>query len=207
MRKTIVAGLVGLVAGGGLLLAHPASAVYDGSNCAGSPIVTVPPVTIPGSPPTTVLHGGGKIYGPSGDQIVCADDFAADTANAFQGGALEAGVANNGPRRLCFPVDVPPVTSNQAVPLPPQVPGVYAIADGDNLNQANLSGYAGLSSNESSGANENCHQNNGGGGTNSGGSVGLKVLQDNNLPIPFVVCGFTSGPNNGNTGRDGCYIP
>jgi hypothetical protein len=185
MKKALLAGLVGLMMGGGMLvpqLAHAAGA---------------PPLA-----PANCPAGVTPIV--SGTQAAVCVGGLPTSAVGFNGGAVEAGVTTtNGPTRLC--VAGTPV-STAANPV-----GAYVIADGDDANTLNnSSGYIGVSNYES-GTNSTCPTlqdpttPNDGSGTNSGGYVGVKGVLF--LPVPFVACGFTSGPNFGTAGRDGCGVP
>jgi hypothetical protein len=184
MKKALVAGLVGLMSGAGLVVGTGAAHALYNSDCTGTTVggVTIGTVSGPSNGMGTgVCEGGGPVPG-------------------FSGGAVEAGVGTGG-SRLCT---VPPTQ----VPGP----GVYVIADGNDANQlSESSGYIGLSNNET-GAQETCPPPgstgtpSNGSGTNSGGYVGVKPLGIYE-PVPLVACGFTSGPNFSNAGRDGCAAP
>lgn len=188
MKKALLAGIVGLVIGGGIAVPSIANATtygYNGSSCQGAPAATV---------------AGGTIHGPNvqsgGDQVACANGFGGTTAGAVDGGAISAGVNSGSSQgRLCaagLEEDNPVNT------------GAYAVIDGDDSNTANLRGYGALSNNEEGGT-EDCAQGNNGSNTNSGGSFGVDGVAT--APVPLIACGFTSGPDYGSTGRDGCYIP
>jgi hypothetical protein len=204
MKKVILAGVLGVLLGAGLLVTQGANA-YNGTSCQGATIVppiTTPPVTNPVDnstivPSQTITHG--SIHGPGGDEVVCADGFAPDTAGNIDGGAIVAGLTfNNGPNRFC-------VGPNEVGPLTLPV-GAYIVIDGDNANTDPLDGYIGISNFETSSGNQNCQQGGGGGGSNSGGSFGVDGQPITQLPLP-IVCGNTSGDDYGNTTRDGCYNP
>jgi hypothetical protein len=192
MKKVIAAGVVGLMSGAGLLVGTGAAHALYSSNCSG---VTEGGVTV------------GTVTGPSNGGAgtgVCVGLPATlpnGAANPFQGGAVEAG-AGSGGSRLCV----------QGQPTQVPGPGVYVIADGNDANTlSESSGYIGLSNNETGGQ-EPCPQPGAtgtpstGSGTNSGGYVGVKPLGVY-APVPLVACGFTSGPNFSNAGRDGCAAP
>jgi hypothetical protein len=188
MRKAILAGALGLLVGGGLLLTNPASAAYqnDDTTCGGATVATIP--------------GSGTIYGPTvpgGDEVACADGFGGTTAGLFEGGALRVKTTTaNKQQRVC--------AAGNSVPVDNPV-GVYVIADGDQNNAPQGQGYIGVSNYETTTAHENCAQNNLGQGTNSGGAVSIDGQVD--LPLPLLVCGNTSGTDFDTTGRDGCYLP
>lgn len=189
MKKALLAAIVGVIAGAGFAVPHVASA-------AGAP------PQYSGTCPSTV----SPIVGPGTQAGVCVGGLPTSGAGV-SGGALEAGVTTtNGPTRLCA-AGTPVSTAANPV-------GVYVIADGDNANTANLAGYMGLSNYESGTSNEACPQPlttypaggpNNGSGTNSGGNVGIDGVAS--VPVPLIVCGFTSGPNYNSNGRDGCYAP
>jgi hypothetical protein len=199
MKKAIVAGLVGLVSGAGLLVPQFAHAAG----------VTPPyPANCPTGVTQYVQNGGG-----STQAAVCVGGLPTSAAG-FTGGAVAAGATtSNGPNRLCSATPA----GNTTTPLP-TIPGAYVIVDGNDANTlSNSNGYIGVSNYES-GGNSSCPTfgsattpNDSGGNTNSGGYVGVKQVNGTPvgvyLPVPFVACGFTSGSYFGAAGRDGCAIP
>ncbi|HZQ29415.1 MAG TPA: hypothetical protein VFA94_17090 [Acidimicrobiales bacterium] len=195
MKKAFVAGLVGLMAGGGLLVPQLAMA-------AGAP------------PPAPANCPAGVTPIVSGTQAaLCVGTPVPVTAGpvTFTGGALDVGATTtNGPSRLCASPVTGPGGLDTSTPV-----GAYVVLDGNNTNvdpvNNSSSGYVGASNYESNGTNSACPNqldpttNNNGGGTNSGGYVGVKGGPY--LPVPLVVCGNTSGNQWGNDGRDGCAVP
>jgi hypothetical protein len=180
MRKAILAGAIGLIAGAGFVVPQFANAAapvpYNGDDCTGAI----------GAPPTAgVLIGTGQVG-------VCVDGAG------WLGVGVAAPVVNpNGPNRVC----------NGAAGTQTNTPvGIYVIADGDSANPDPADGYAGISNYESGSSNEDCNQSNNGNGSNSGGSSGLDGQPGTQVPLPFA-CGNTSGRTFGSTGRDGCYNP
>ena len=183
MRKAILAGALGVLLGAGLLATQSANA-YNGTSCSGANIA-------------------GPIYGPGGNEVVCADGLG---VAGIDGGAIIAGLTTtNGPNRVCVGGTFVPVNS----PV-----GAYVVIDGDNANSEPvqpfgspaMDGYIGVSNYETSSGNQNCAQGGGGSGQNSGGSVGVDGQPATQLPLP-IACGNTSGADFGSTERDGCYNP
>jgi hypothetical protein len=220
-QRALLAGVVGVIAGAGLIAPQLANAAAPGVPYNG----TCPaPVTVQTQVSPTTVPGAGAQVGPC---VRTIDPVGPLTG--FYGGSVGVGVTTtNGPNRIC------PVALGNSSPVAPDTQigpeedvnlpvGVYVIADGDNQNTivaGQSSGYAGVSNYESGNSNETCPENpadpgpyptaTGGGpengnGSNSGGSVGI----DNVVyaPVPFVVCGYTSGRNFGGNSRDGCYNP
>jgi hypothetical protein len=232
MNKRVIAGLVGILAGASLVLpqlAHADEAAPGPAYPANCPTgVTVMTITDGTLPPTTVPPVPED---PDSVGVAVCTGGLPTSGFGFDGGAVAAGATlDNGPTRVCVPTGPTSVT---AVPTPIPV-GVYVIADGNDVNTlSNSSGYIGVSNYESSPSspqkNSTCPTPgsnttpNDGDGTNSGGYVGVKEIPAISvgpasttipavtigvyLPVPFVACGFTSGPYYGTAGRDGCAIP
>ncbi|MGH2829622.1 MAG: hypothetical protein ACRDJM_03980 [Actinomycetota bacterium] len=89
----------------------------------------------------------------------------------------------------------------------PTTDGFYLILDGQSGNPDPLDGYVGVSNYEFRRANQpacpNDPNSNARCSTNSGGNVGAF---GNNVPVPLLVCGNTTGDWD-NTERNGCEYP
>jgi hypothetical protein len=156
---------------------------------------------------------GNQVYayagsGVSGDPSITAVGACINLTNAvtdgganrFDGGTVEAGAT----------------LTKGALPTG-SGPGAYAIVDGDSNNGfqgapggtgANADrGYIGVSNVETGTSRDtSCDGTDSGNGSNSGGCVGLKT-PGQQLPIPLIVCGNTSGDQWESSARDACYIP
>jgi hypothetical protein len=209
MRKFSLLGeIVGLAA-----LAAPTGALArDGSNCdyAGSQLVSVPVVNDTATGNQVYVYGGSGVTGTALAAVGACANLPGNNigGNEFEGGTVEAGAS---PTAGAVGVD-----STAATPAVEVfgVPGVYGVVDGDNNNTGPLSnadqGYIGVSNYEPGGSadkDSSCDGVDSGGGSNSGGCVGIKSTPVN-VPIPLIVCGNTSGNQFGEAdGRDGCYVP
>lgn len=221
MRKLLLLSITP-AAVAAIVLAMPgmASASHGGASCAYTddhdqvnvPVLGGDPDTTPGGDRQVDVYAGADAdnhdVGSSGAADaaagVCTNNLIDASPDArFDGGTAEVGVG-------------------VGKGVPTGVPGVYAVADGDNQNhdpltsmgtppEESFQGYIGVSNFETGTpeAAANCTTPNdvdNGGGTNSGGCVVIREAGNTNVAVPLLACGNDSGKNWDGAGRDGCTI-
>jgi hypothetical protein len=192
----VTAGLMALSVPATALAAQPPPTNY-GTNC-----------DYAKSPPQTVSHGTNDIPAPVGPDPGGNQVYVySGTGSTGDPGTIAVGVCGNVPAGAgTFQGGTAEVGTNATK-------GTYAVIDGNNGNNGQGQGYAGLSNYEDTGPDPtpcNGNDNDSPQSTNGGGCFGLKPTGTNvPLPttIPTPICGDTSGNNWNSTKRDGCFIP